>query len=117
MTSRINYSNQTLRIPLSMHDIKPLTGLEIVLIVIFIFGTIGNVLSIIVMRSKRMRSSNAAMFVIMISLLDTIYLLVRNLGLFYKKYNLYYQDTSCIMIKSMTIIAEVICHISSAIKL
>ena len=104
----INGSNETLKIPIRSDDIKPLTGLEILLMVIFIFGTIGNVLSIIVMRSKRMRSSNAAMFVIMISLLDTIYLLIRNLGLFYKKYHLYFDDTSCIMIKTMTIVAEVI---------
>ncbi len=80
---------------------------EVPTIVIFILGTIGNVLSILVMRSKSMRGSNAAVFVVLISVTDTVYLFLRNVGYYYKNTGIYHEDTECFFNRTITIAAEV----------
>jgi hypothetical protein len=47
---------------------------EISLLVLFIFGTVGNTLTIIVMRSKRMRNTNVSLSIIYIALADILLL-------------------------------------------
>ena len=81
---------------------------EVPTVVIFILGTIGNVLSILVMRSKSMRASNAAVFVILISVMDTVYLFLRNVGYFYKTTGIYHLDSQCFFNRTLTSAAEVI---------
>ncbi len=85
-----------------------LTNWEIPTIVIFILGTVGNVLSILVMRSKSVRASNAALFVILISIMDTVYLFLRNVGYFYKNTGIYHLDSRCFFNRIITSAAEVI---------
>ena len=50
---------------------------EILLLVLFIFGTIGNSLTIIVMRSKRMRKRNESLLISTISILDMSLLTIK----------------------------------------
>lgn len=89
----------------------PFKTFEIALVLMFLFGLIGNVLSILVMRSKRMRSTNASTFIILISILDSLFLFCRNIAMFYKKYDWYRLDMTCLITNSMTVIAQVRCFI------
>jgi hypothetical protein len=50
---------------------------EITLLILLIFGTFGNMLTILVMRTKRMRNSNAAMFIISMAISDIILLVLK----------------------------------------
>jgi hypothetical protein len=50
---------------------------EITLLILLIFGTIGNMLTIMVMRTKRMRNSNASMFIISMAISDIILLVLK----------------------------------------
>lgn len=85
----------------------PFKTFEIALVLMFLFGLVGNVLSILVMRSKRMRNTNASIFIILISILDSLFLFCRNIAMFYKKYDWYRLDKTCLITNSMTVIAQV----------
>jgi hypothetical protein len=50
---------------------------EITLLILLIFGTMGNMLTIMVMRTKRMRNSNASMFIISMAMSDIILLVLK----------------------------------------
>ena len=50
---------------------------EKLLLALLIFGTIGNILTIIVMRSKRMRKSNESLFITTIAILDMSLLMIK----------------------------------------
>ncbi len=86
---------------------EPFKIFEIALVLIFLFGLFGNILSILVMRSKRMRNTNASIFIILISILDSLFLFFRNFGMFYKKYQWSQFDTTCLITNSMTVAAQV----------
>lgn len=86
---------------------SPFKIFEIALVLMFLFGLIGNVLSILVMRTKRMRNTNASIFIILISILDSLFLFFRNIAMFYKKYDWYHNDKTCLITNSMTVIAQV----------
>ena len=53
-----------------------------------IFGTIGNILSIIVMRSKRMRNTNASLFVTCMAVSDIFVLLLKFISMLLKMYKI-----------------------------
>ena len=95
----------------------PFKTFEIALVLMFVFGLIGNVLSILVMRSKRMRNTNASTFIILISILDSLFLFCRNIAMFYKKYDWYRLDNTCLITNSMTVVAQVRCLIKLFLKL
>ena len=68
------------------------------LLILFIFGTIGNALSILVMNKKRMRNTNATLFVTSIAISDTILLLFKLIGNIVKIYRISVYDF-CILIQ------------------
>lgn len=61
---------------------------EISLLILLIFGTVGNVLSIIVMNSKRMRHSTATLFLTAIALSDIAFLSMKFLSNMVKLYQI-----------------------------
>lgn len=104
-TEEITFKNTTLIA--NAFKLKPLSITDICLIVMLVFGLIGNVLSIMVMRTRRMRNSNAAMFVISISILDIIFLVLRNFWLLMIKTEIYRMDTTCISKEIMHFLTDV----------
>ena len=71
---------------------------EIGLLIMLIFGTVGNCLSISVMRNKRMRNTNAALFVTCMATSDTILLLAKFIGNMIKLYRVSIYNL-CILIQ------------------
>jgi hypothetical protein len=61
---------------------------EISLLFLLIFGTVGNSLSIMVMRSRRMRNTNASLFVTCMAISDTILLLFKFISNMVKLYRI-----------------------------
>jgi hypothetical protein len=61
---------------------------EIGLLIMLIFGSVGNFLSISVMQNKRMRNTNAALFVTCMAISDTILLLAKFIGNMIKLYRI-----------------------------
>lgn len=92
--------------------LKKLSVQEATIPIIFILGITGNIFNIFVMRSRSMRDKNGATFVLLISVFDTAYLLLRNFGLFYKSSGLYHFDTTCFITNSMSIVTEVLLMLS-----
>ena len=89
-------------------QLRPLDFFDYSLMFILLLGLVGNVLSIIVMRSRRLRGTNAFRFIIAMAVSDTIMLLFKNLSNFLKIYmvNIY---NFCIFIN---IIPEVALFVS-----
>ena len=67
-------------------QLRPLDFFDYSLMFILLFGLVGNVLSIIVMRSRRLRGTNAFRFIIAMAVSDTIMLLFKNMSNFLKIY-------------------------------
>ena len=70
---------------------------EITLLILLIFGTTGNILTIMVMRKKRLRNTNASLFVICIAICDILLLFLKFLSNMIKMYRVAIYD-SCILI-------------------
>ena len=90
-----------------------LVSFGVALFIIFILGTIGNVLSICVMQSKQLRHTNAAMIVTFISIFDTIYLFFRNLAFLFKYSGGYHSDRDCLFTNTISVVMEVCLSIYS----
>ena len=71
---------------------------EITLLILLIFGTFGNLLTIMVMRRKRLRNTNASLFVICIAISDMILLVLKFLANMIKIYRVPIYDL-CIFIQ------------------
>lgn len=80
---------------------------NILLVTSLFLGTVGNTLSVIVMRSKELRGSNASMIITFVSITDTIYLLFRNFGMIYKTTGYYKKVSNCLIDNFLSIVLEV----------
>lgn len=80
---------------------------NILLVTSLFLGTVGNTLSVIVMRSKELRDSNAAMIITFVSITDTVYLLFRNFGMIFKTTGYYKEVSNCFIDNFLSVVLEV----------
>lgn len=101
-TSDYNYSvtkNKSLKTPgPTLTATRPWDFGEITLLILLVFGTVGNLLSIMVMRTKRMRNTNAALFVTCMAVSDTALLLLKFIANMIKLYRISIYNL-CILIQ------------------
>lgn len=80
---------------------------NILLVTSLFLGTVGNTLSVIVMRSKELRGSNASMIITFVSVTDTVYLLFRNFGMIFKSTGYYKEVKNCFIDNLLSVVLEV----------